>query len=99
MGTENGIDFGSGVFILNNHGQMVSCKVIDFTDVTTTIDDDPPECSHYIPDSWFRDEICGTFNMSRTHFKAFQRIAWRWNAKGPIRKITILRLWEKRRER
>lgn len=99
MGTENGIDFGSGVLILNNHGQMVSCKVTDFTDTTTTVEESPPEYNHYISDSWFRDEICGTFNMSRTDFKAFQRIAWRWNAKGPIRKKAILRLWKKRSER
>lgn len=95
MGTENGIDYGWGVIMLNNHGQMVPVEVTDFTYTTTTIEEDPPECSHYIPDSWFRDEICGTFNMNRSQFKAFQRIAWNWKAKGHIRKKVIQKLWKK----
>lgn len=88
----SGIKFSSGVMMLNNRGRMLPVEVTDFTDVTTMMEETPPECDHYIPDSWWHDEICGEFNLNKPHFKAFQRIAWGWQAKGPIRKRLILRL-------
>lgn len=89
---QSGISFGSGVFMWDDHGQMKPVEVAEFTE--TTLEEAPPECGHYIPDSWWHDEICGTFNMSRPHFRAFQRIAWGWRAKGPIRKRVLKSLWK-----
>lgn len=59
------------------------------------VEDDPPECINYIPNSWFRDEICGTFNMSRTAHKTFMRMCYGWKAKGPLRLRVLRKLWKK----
>lgn len=84
----------SGVLICGEE-TFNTVEVTDFTDVTTTIEDNPPECINYIPNSWFRDEICGTFNMSRTAHKTFMRMCYGWKAKGPIRLRVLRKLWKK----
>lgn len=93
MPTKNGISLETGVLMWDYGGKLEPVEVTDFNDVTTTIEDDPPECINYIPNSWFRDEICGTFNMSRTAFVRFRRACYGWKARGPLRIRTLRKLW------
>lgn len=86
---------GFGGVLIWDGGTFAPVEVSDFTDVTTTIKDDPPECINYIPNSWFRDEICGTFNISRTAHKTFMRMCYGWKAKGPMRIRVLRKLWKK----
>ena len=87
---------GFGGVLIWDGGTFAPMKVSDFTDVTTTIEDDPPECTNYIPNSWFRDEICGTFNISSRSFKRFQKACYGWKAKGPMRVRVLRKLWKMR---
>ena len=87
------LEFG-GVLIWDG-GTFAHVEVADFNDVTTTIEEEAHECINYIPNSWFRDEICGTFNMSRTAFVRFRRACYGWKARGPLRIRTLRKLWKK----
>ena len=91
MPTENNINNEVGVLMWESGGKVEPVKVTKFFEIAL---DDPPECVNYIPNAWFRDGICGTFNMSSRAFKRFQRACYGWEAKGPLRIRVLRKLWK-----
>lgn len=89
----NGIELSSGALYMDMHGQMVKAEVTEFTDTTATWDEAPPECGHYIPDSWWRGEWSGTIELTRSFMRTMMRMVYGWRTKGPIRKRALQKLW------
>ncbi len=92
MPIENGIKYDVGVLMWESGGKVEPVKVTEFSEIALN---DPPEYVNYIPNAWFHDEICGTFNMSSMAFKRFQRACYGWRAKGPLRIRVLRKLWGK----
>lgn len=76
------------LFLSDGDGGFV--KLDESLDITTTIEGD--DYSVFVPPMCI-DEFSCDFTLSVNARRIFRRILWNWEAKGPIRKRVLKKLW------